>query len=91
VSPRLTEVFNVEEARSELREKSHKDIERETADKWAGRAAAAYQLAEETGDTDWLRRADDFRHEALEHAAMSEDFDFLAELKGKIDGFRSDE
>lgn len=54
--------------RREVRSKSDAAIERETAFKWAGRAVACYEEYAATGDVDWLRRGDDYRHEALEHA-----------------------
>lgn len=89
--PRLTEVFNVEEASQELEEKSHGEIEKETAEKWGARAVAAYQKAQTGGSEDgvtWLRKGDDYRHEALEHAAMSEIDGLLEEIKAEIDAVR---
>lgn len=49
----------------ELRSKSLQDIERETAVRWAERAVAAYSLGYD--------EADEYAHEALEHAGLSGD------------------
>lgn len=54
----------------EIAAKSEAAIERETALKWAGRAVACYRRYITTGDERWQVRAHDYRHEALEHAAI---------------------
>lgn len=85
------QVLKMDEARQELQEKTMMDIERATAIKWGGRAVAAYSLAgESTGEerTDWLRDAENYRQESLEHAAMTEDMEFLAQVIRDIDGVR---
>lgn len=69
--------LDVPKALGEVQEKSNEQINRETAYTWGSRAAACYQLAEEASEEkskdDWKIRAEDFRHEALEHAALVED------------------
>lgn len=69
--------FDVAEALKEVQEKDEKDIETETAHKWASRAMAVFMLAAKEKDPkercrlyDW---GDDLKHEALEHAALIED------------------
>jgi hypothetical protein len=65
--------FTLAEAHKEVAAKSDKTIERETAKKWTARAAACYERAAETtgaARTKWLLRADDYKHEALEHGAL---------------------
>ena len=58
------------EALREVASKSDAAIERETAYKWAARAVACCQKYAQTGTSHWLRRVEDYRHEALEHAAL---------------------
>jgi hypothetical protein len=69
--------FDIAEAMKEVQTKSEKQIERETASKWASRAMAVFILAAKESDPkercrllDW---GDDLKHEALEHAALAED------------------
>ena len=68
--------FDIQAALTEVQTKTHVQIERETAYKWASRAIACYILTQQADDQDplrWFLDAEDFRHEAVEHAAMSED------------------
>lgn len=60
-------------ARHEVRTKSPRRIDRETANTWAARAAAAYIECAEGGGVRWLLRAADYESEALEHAARAQD------------------
>ena len=66
----------VNEAREEIRGKSHEDIQVDTALKWAARAYASYEIALSADlkidQTGWLQVAEDYRHESLEHAALIE-------------------
>lgn len=75
-------------AKKELQSKTLLDIERATAKTWGGRAAACYQLATEAKNRDLrvkrLEEAMNYRQEALEHAAMTEDLDFVKELLDEI-------
>lgn len=69
--------MDLRQARREVATKSDRDIERETAQKWTVRAIACYERAAKASGvarTKWLMRADDYRHEALEHGALVEDF-----------------
>ena len=61
-------------ARTEVTSKSDVVIERETAEKWAARSIACFEKYAETGNQKWLVRAEDYKHEALEHAALVGDF-----------------
>jgi hypothetical protein len=61
----------VNEASLEIATKSRETIEMETAYKWAARAMASYMRFQKTGSTFLLFDAEDYRHEALEHAAMA--------------------
>ena len=67
----------IKEAVEELKIKSYEDIERETAIKWAARAAAACILGK-------LKEFEDYRHEAIEHAAFVDSI-FLDDVKASID------
>lgn len=68
------------EAYEEVSLKSEEQIELETAENWAARAVACYvRAAKELGSRDdlfgekymeWFIRAEDFKHEALEHGAQ---------------------
>jgi hypothetical protein len=63
----------VEQACSELTEKSIGDIHRETALVWAARGLAALRLYQESEEKEpaWLADAGEYLHEALEHAALA--------------------
>lgn len=80
-------------ARKELLSKSLLDIERATAITWAGRAAACLDLAHEAdtrqGRTIRLREAENYRQEAIEHAAMTEDIPFLQAILAQIDAHKT--
>jgi len=74
----------LEDARAEVREKSHLKIEEDTAWRWAARSVACHELWRETGEESWLKAAEDYRHEAIEHAAFSWD-DVLPDVKRWIE------
>ena len=63
------------DAQRELAQKSRSQIEEETAYKWAARAAAAYRFARESGTNKhrWLRYAESYFSEAVEHASLADD------------------
>ncbi len=74
------------DAAREVRTKSEGSIERETAKKWAARAEAAFKLAIQYGDSVMLLRAQMYRHEALEHAALIGDHGrTVASLQKRLD------
>lgn len=60
-------------ARHEIATKTDAQIEWDTATKWASRAAACMEKFFETRDSRWIVRAESYRHEAVEHAAMVSD------------------
>jgi hypothetical protein len=76
-------------ARHEVTTKSAATVERETANKWAARAIACYTQCVETGELRWRLRGDDYRHEALEHAALiGDNGKTVARLQVRIDRVR---
>jgi|GEM_PF-2973599 len=78
----------------ELREKQMLQIERETAKTWGGRAAASFQLAIEAAKLGervrHLYEGENYRQEALEHAAMTEDLEFLQDVAEEIEDYRKE-
>jgi hypothetical protein len=83
--------LKIEDSLKELEEKSISDIQKETAWKWAGRAAAAYEKLAETGDWKWENDAEEYRHEAVEHAALIGDVhpDVLEEIHRSLKKYRN--
>ena len=69
------------------------EIEHATAVTWGGRSVAAFRLAKDAPDGDerrrWLMDAENYRQEAIEHAAMTQDFDFLRQVMEAIEVDRS--
>jgi hypothetical protein len=64
----------LDEARRELGEKTRSQIEEETAYKWAERSVAAYEryvLGGSSAPT-WLRDAQHYADEAIEHASLAD-------------------
>jgi len=59
---------------AELRKKSLRQIQVETAYKWSGRACAAAMMGR-------MDDAEEYAHEAIEHAALSGDDRLLAEVR----------
>lgn len=86
-------MLDLPKAREELLSKSLLDIERATAITWASRAAACLDLAHEAetrqGTQVRLREAENYRQEAIEHAAMTEDLAFLAGVIAEIDAHKT--
>lgn len=61
-------------AHAELANKTRKQIEEETAYRWAARAIAAFQLSVNSQQHErWMRDAADYYHEAVEHAALADE------------------
>lgn len=81
--------LDVEGAFREVQEKSDREIESDTAHKWAARAIACFQLHQSTGELRWFLRGNDYRHEAIEHAALVEDGGAtMLALIAEVDRFR---
>lgn len=79
---------------AEVVAKTEEQIERETAEKWAACAVACYRQASKAvkkasgmnrASGEWLLRAEDYRHEALEHGSLAEDLTFFKKMKKEID------
>ena len=65
----LGEAMN--EAMGELQQQTMEKIQHRTAITWAGRSLASYILFERTGDLQKLIDAEEFAHEAIEHASLA--------------------
>jgi len=61
-----------DKAMVELHGKTIERVQRETAITWAGRALASYALLAQTGELQRLLDAEEYGHEALEHAALAD-------------------
>lgn len=73
----------------EVAEKSDAEIEREIALKHAARSIACRKQYVNTGKAEWLIRAERWRDEALEHAAMVGDYGkFVAGMQKVLDDFQ---
>src|SRR5665213_2786865 len=73
-----------EEAAKELDEKSLKDIQKETAMKWADRAEEAYKKAIDEKSVKWLLESEELFHEAIEHSSLSEDLATFEKIRAKL-------
>jgi hypothetical protein len=84
-------MLNLEEAQKELSEKNLQQIQTETAWKWGSRAAASYQnclAAESLKKLALWSIAEEYYHEALEHAALVEGEDVLSQLKKELNPYQ---
>lgn len=86
-------VLDVDKGLAELRTKTLAEIERATALTWGGRAAASFELATQAdGMAERFRHfyeGENYRQEALEHAAMAEDgAKLLIQIHDEVDGYR---
>ncbi|MEA3189864.1 MAG: hypothetical protein QOD77_446 [Thermoplasmata archaeon] len=81
-------MLDIQKARDELAGKSMVEIERATALTWGSRAAASFQCSLEARSVHERFRCfyegENYRQEALEHAAMTED-------RGELVGVMHDE
>lgn len=75
---------DVDAAYRELEEKDLSDIHRETAKLWLARGIAAVRHHEESEDDSWLFDAEEYLHEALEHAALVTDGPLSADVKDVV-------
>ena len=85
--------LKVDKAREELKETSYLEIQKKTAWTWASRSAASYDLAIE--EKDLCRKvavfqvAEEYHHEAIEHAALYEDGgDLLKKVDRELEPYR---
>ncbi len=87
-------MLDVDKAAKEQREKEVIGVEMEPAKTWGGRAAASYRLSQHASKLgERVRRlyeGENFRQEALEHAAMTEDPDFLHVVGDEIQEARKE-
>lgn len=84
---------DIKEAIKEVKEKTKQQVDIDTAHKWANRAIACLLIAKQTEEgkerLKWIDFADDYRHEALEHAATADDDGkTLKEVVAKIEKYR---
>lgn len=69
--------LDINKAQEELKTKTYKDIQKQTAWTWASRAAASYLAV--VGETVTMNKvllvqvAEEYYHEAVEHAALYDD------------------
>jgi hypothetical protein len=86
-------MLNLERARKEIAAKEMAAIERDTALTWGGRAAASYECAlvveDIHGRLKCFWEAENYRQEALEHAAMTEDMRFVEDLLAEVEEYRA--
>ena len=71
-------MWDIEKAFLEVQKRTNSDIDKETAYKWASRAAACLIYIKKTKPegkekVKWFLRSQEFYHEALEHAALTPD------------------
>lgn len=83
--------FDIEAALKELKEKDEDQIEQETAYKWASRSIACFQMYNETKMLRCLLAAENYGHEAIEHAALVQDKGkTLKTIEAKLDKAREE-
>lgn len=83
---------SIKDALKELSEKSLDDIQVATAEKWLGRAVAAYKLSKHdlTNRDKWLHDAAEYEHECLEHASLAKDEDLIHRIRKVLKSIKSD-
>ena len=86
-------MLDIKKAKEELKNKSYLEIQKSTAIKWASRAGASYELAIEEKDihrkVSIFQVAEEYHHEAIEHAALYEDRgDLLNKIEKELDHYR---
>jgi len=85
-------LLDVEKAKKEIAAKEILAIERDTALTWGARAAASYECAlvveDIHGRLKCFWEAETYRAESMEHAAMTEDVDFLRRIMVEIESYR---
>lgn len=83
-------MIDLNEALEELKTKNYRDIQIETAEKWAARAMASYQYCLEKQGIDklsaWTLGAE-YGAEAIEHAAMVDGEDWVSQIRKDIEPY----
>ncbi len=84
--------FDIKAAQVELSKKLVHQIEFEAACKWAARAYVAYMNFIKSKDARWMFDAENYWHEYLEHAALSEgkNAEQLVKIRAKVEPLRKD-
>lgn len=81
----------IEEALKEVQSTPTEKVEIDTAYKWAARSIACFLLSRETKEVNWFIRAEDYRHEAIEHASLAHDGGQTVQfIESEIDQHRFD-
>ena len=83
-------MLNIEEAKKELRKKTYDEIQVETAWKWASRAAASFENVLKMDREDKVSAfvvAQEYLHEAVEHASLAEDPSLVLDVKNEVDAY----
>lgn len=83
-------MLNLEQAQAELRQKNYDQIQEETAWVWGSRAAACFQNVLD-GTKDRLAcwtLAEEYYHEAIEHAALSTNETLVKEIRVAISSYQ---
>lgn len=85
--------LKLDKAKKEVKDKGDEQIDRESAETWAARALASYDMCATERSlrarVERFSEADDYRHEALEHAGTSGDFEALARIARKTEKART--
>jgi len=78
--------LDVDSALAEIAAKSERQIEEDTACKWAARAVACFVTYQKTKEPQMLLRAEHYSQEAIEHAALCKDRGAtVADVQDEID------
>lgn len=86
-------MLKIEAAKEELSQKSFNDIQKETAWKWASRAAASFEISlTEKGTAKFASFVigEEYFHEAVEHAALVQGEDLTSEIKNQVFPYQED-
>lgn len=85
-------MINLDEALEELQLKTYRQIQEETAWKWAGRACASYQNCLQEVPANRLicwTLGEEYYHEAVEHAALAEETsDLMQAIRDTVHPFQ---
>lgn len=82
--------LDLKKGSKDISTKNLAEIQEDTAWTWASRAAACYEKLKETGDWKWKTDAEEYRHEAVEHAALIGDTHptVLKEIHDALEDYR---